>query len=371
MSRFSRTAPVEKFQFPSLNRHWHGHQLTKSLGCQGCVFHAVCGGLQVEAAVFDCMTYCRCEKQSTCDNVCPRNASHHVARTREVKGLEFGNVQSAPAFAAPPLPLMTPMIFHSYSRSRPIGMRAVALSLYEMFSKADGSLRFATRRDLLDHYKLADDATIILSGTHEDFLIERWWNLANREAVTRGLIDLGVALVTTPNYSLFGDVPRLDNLFNMKRIALVWSEIQREGMPCALHLNARTDRDFERWSEFLRDHPEISHVAFEFGTGAGSKNRIGWHVEHLAALARHVGRPLHLIVRGGIKELRVLTGAFAGVTFIDTSVFMKTQHRQRLVANGHRLTSESSPTPKDAPIDDLLDDNIATSKAFVEAIAVQ
>jgi hypothetical protein len=41
-------------------------------------------------------------------------------------------------------------------------------------------------------------------------------------------------------------VPRLDNLFNMKRIALVWSEIQREGMPCALHLNARTDRDFER-----------------------------------------------------------------------------------------------------------------------------
>ncbi len=77
----------------------------------------------------------------------------------------------------------------------------------------------------------------------------------------------------------------------MKRIAIVWSEIQREGMLCALHVNARTDRDFERWTLFLCEHPEITHVAFEFGPRAGSGGRIGWHVTQLTMLARKVGGP--------------------------------------------------------------------------------
>jgi hypothetical protein len=366
MSKSNRRAPVEKFQFPSLQQHWHGRQLTKSLGCQSCVFHRICGGLQVEANVFDCLTYCRCADQSKCDNVCPRNASHHVARTYEVKGLELGNVQSALPVRAPVLPLMAPLLYHSYSRSRPPCVKTVVLSLYEMFSKVDGSLKFPTRGALLSHFKLTDETVIILSGTQEDFLIERWWALQDREAVTRGLIDLGIALVTTPNYSVFGDVPRLDNLFNMKRIALVWSEMQREGVPCALHLNARTDRDYERWTEFLRDHTEITHVAFEFGTGAGSVNRIDWHVAHLAALARDIPRPLHLIIRGGINHLHVLRGAFAGLTFVDTSAFVKAQKRQRLTVIQDRVVSVPAPSPEGTPVDDLLDENLKTVSSLVE-----
>lgn len=371
MSRSNRQAPIERFQFPAWEKHWHGADLTRSLGCQKCFFLRICGGLQVEASIFDCMTYCRCTDKSTCDNVCPRNAAHQVARMHEVKGLEFGNVAASAPVVAPDLPLIVPMIFHSYSRSRPPKAEAIALSLYEMFDKKKGSVRFQSRRAMLDHFKLADDTTIILSGTQEDFLIERWWKLANREEVTRELIELGIAMITTPNYSLFGDVPRLDNLFNMKRIALVWSEIQREGMPCAIHLNARTDRDFQRWTEFLVEHPEVTHVAFEFGTGAGSPIRINWHMDHLGHLARHVDRPLHLIVRGGTTELRTLRKVFAGVTLIDTSAFLKTEHRQRLIATCNGLTSTPAPTPKGMPLDDLLDENIAAVRASVERSSTQ
>lgn len=371
MSKSSRSAPVEKFQFPSLNKHWHSRELTPSLGCQGCVFHRVCGGIQVEAAVFDCMTYCRCADRAKCDNVCPRNASHHIARSHEVKGLEFGNVPAAPKVTASTLPLMMPLIYHSYSRDRPPKSPAVVLSLYEMFSKTGNELRFKDRSSLLRHFKLAERTLIVLSGTQEDFLIERWWNLDDRAAVTRALVDLGVSLITTPNYSLFGDVPRLDNLFNMKRIALVWSEIQSEGLPCALHLNARTDHDFERWTRFLLDHPEITHVAFEFGTGAGSLNRIQWHISQLCSLAHRVGRPLHLVVRGGTGGLRRLRAVFTGLTFVDTSAFVKAQNRQRLILNPEGMTSVPAPTPTGACIDDLLDENIEASRMFVERIAAQ
>jgi hypothetical protein len=371
MSRSNRHAPIEKFHFPAAAKHWHGADLTRSLGCQKCFFHGVCGGLQVEASVFDCMTYCRCTDKSTCDNVCPRNAEHQVARMHEVRGIELSNVPASVPVASPDLPLLVPMIYHGYSRSRPLQAKTIALSLYQMFDKMRGSVRFQNRRALLEHFQIADDTTIILSGTQEDFLIERWWNLANREEVTRHLIHLGISMITTPNYSLFGDVPRLDNLFNMKRIALVWSEIQREGMPCAIHLNARTDRDFQRWTEFLRDHTEITHVAFEFGTGAGSPNRIDWHMIHLGNLARQVARPLHLIVRGGTGELRTLRNTFAGITLIDTSAFLKAHRRQRLLLTGNGLKSAPAPTEKGMPLDDLLDANIAASLASVERTTTQ
>ncbi|MFX8906933.1 hypothetical protein ABTM87_19065, partial [Acinetobacter baumannii] len=92
--------------------------------------------------------------------------------------------------------------------------------------------------------------------------------------------------------------------------------IQNAGVPCALHLNARTDRDWERWTVFLKAHPEISCVAFEFGTGAGSKSRIPWYVTQLKRLADEASRPLQLILRGGLGEIDALTRMFSSVTLI-------------------------------------------------------
>ena len=198
----SNRAPVEGYNFPSASKLWDdGQTLTKCLGCQQCVWSDSCGGLRVEAAVFDCMTYCRCSDPATGDNVCPRNSEHQVARLHEVGGVKLSGVAPAPSFAAPAFPPMVPMIYHSAARSRAPRSGCVALSLYEMFDKKDGSLRFTSRRALLDHFKLAESTAIILSGTDHDPSIERWWKLERREAVTRGLASLGVTLVTAPNYS--------------------------------------------------------------------------------------------------------------------------------------------------------------------------
>lgn len=365
MSHSSKLPPAESFKFPTRTSHWHDQDLTPALGCEPCVFRDVCGGLHVEAGIFDCKTYCRCVNKSTCDNVCPHNPRHYVSRTQEVHGFGFENVLSAAPVATPPLPLYVPMLFHASSLTKSPDVPVTALSLFQMFNSNTGRLRFMTRAQLLAEFKLAEDTVVVLSGVEEDFHIEKWWKLAEREDVIRGLKRLGVAMITTPNYSLFGDVHRLDNLFNMKRIALVWSEIQREGMACALHVNARTDRDFERWTEFLRAHPEISIVAFEFATGAGSQNRIDWHITQLTALARRTPQPLHLIARGGVSRLEALRRAFAGLTFLDTTSGMKTQKRQRLVLEGRVLRSVQEHTERGAPLDSLLAANMAAMRAYV------
>jgi hypothetical protein len=164
--------------------------------------------------------------------------------------------------------------------------------------------------------------------------LERWWSLSDaRRPAIRALRDLGVQLVTTPNYSLFTDRPRWDDMHSMKRIAIVHEEFLSEGMPAALHVNARTEKDWDRWTKYIADRSEVTHIAFEFGTGAGWATRTAWHAGQLAKLAVSVGRPLHLVMRGGNTVLPKLAAAFADVTMLDTNIFMKTKSRQRAVVS--------------------------------------
>ena len=68
------------------------------------------------------------------------------------------------------------------------------------------------------------------------------------------------------------------------------------GVAAALHLNARTDHDYARWTKFVAERPEVTMVAFEFATGAGYSERLEWHVDRLCALATAAGHELTLIV---------------------------------------------------------------------------
>ena len=117
----------------------------------------------------------------------------------------------------------------------------------------------------------------------------------------------------------------------MNRIAITHEEFLSEGVPAALHVNARTDTDWERWTQYIAARPEITHIAFEFATGCGYAGRIEWHATQLVRLAAAAERPLHLVVRGGLRLLPSLAAAFTRVTLLETSVFMKTAKRQSAV----------------------------------------
>lgn len=366
MSKSTNRHPAETYQLRDTRRLWHvPGPVQPPFGCEGCQQRDLCGGLQVETPIYNCLTFCRCVDPAACDNVCPKSMRHFVARSQEVRGFELDNVPRAPEIKPPTLPAAVPLIYHGFSRKVPLRVAAAALPLAEMITRTDGALRFQTRAELFGHFKLDPDCKLVLSGTDEDPAIERWWRLADRETVIRGLHGLGVTAITSPNYSLFSDVPRQDNLYNMKRIALIWSEFQREGLPAALHVNARTNRDWDRWTDFIGLRPEASTLAFEFGTGAGSKTRMDWHVEQLSQLAQRVARPLTLIVRGGSTALTTLRSAFQAVTYIDTAPFVKTQRRQRAILVGTKLMWQSAPTAPGDSLDELLHVNIALSAAHV------
>ena len=142
---------------------------------------------------------------------------------------------------------------------------------------------------------------------------------------------------------------------------VAFRERAQAGLPTALHVNARTERDYEHWAEVIGAREEISCIAAEFATGAGRGYRIEWHVDRLQELARFVGRPLRLVMRGGNRALEPLRSAFDTVTMIDTDAFNKTRCRKEAsFTEAGKLVWRAHPTAKGQPLDELLQHNVAT-----------
>lgn len=286
-----------------LRRHWDQPHLPTSLGCSLCPQKDVCGGLHTEIRQFDCLAYC-CGKPDGCTKVCRKKPDLFTQQVREIGGFDLVRAPRSTKLEPPKLPPFAPVIYHRGRRQIPLERPAVALPLYALFSKSTGIGKFSSRDALCADFAISPQTAIVLTGTDQDEALERWWGYGEerrREGIAY-LRGLDIALVTTPNYSLFANVPRTDDLHSMKRIALVHSEFQQGGLPAALHINGRTERDFARWAAFLTARPEITHVAYEFGTGAGYSERILQHLTWLESVARAVGRPLTL---SGVDKFRL------------------------------------------------------------------
>ena len=358
------------YQFPDSKKLWHSDEKkTESLGCSACAFRVDCGGLRVDAKVYDCDSFCRCADRAKCDNVCPNNIDHYVARVQEVGGLNLLGIPPSQRLPKPVFPRSVPLIYHGAKRDAPLELPVAALSLYKLIDRHTGDVKFETRKALTDYFGLARNTELILSGTHTDPSLERWWALDCRGRVIEKLASMDIKMVTAPNYSLFDDVPRTDNLYNMKRIALTSLEFLQHGIPTALHVNSRTERDYERWGEFLIEHDEFDFLTFEFGTGAGRKSRIQWHADQLVILAERVNRPLTLVIRGGLSALPILNRAFHGVMFIDTASFVKAQKRQIGNFDGTKLGWTQKLTSPGEPIDSLICQNASSMAKWINHLA--
>ena len=369
MSSSIRLKTEKLHDFRSTRGLWHEpDRVPEALGCSHCVLHQTCGGLNVQAGLFDCEIFCQCKNPDTCDRVCPRHPERFARALKEVRGLEFDNIPVSPQLATIDLPSYIPLLDHAHTPlESSLDLPWVALPLSALVRGRDGRIAFDTPEAIRTKYKLSARTNIVLSGVDRDPALERWWGALDRRESIRALVKIGISLVSTPNYSVFSDEPRPDNLFNQKRIVIACEEFISEGLPCALHLNARTQRDYERFAAHLAIHNEIEYVAFEFSTGAGYGRRVDFHLVELQRLTERTGRPLRLLLRGAVNELARLVSHFQSVHFIDTDAFVKTQYRQRWVfdANTGAMKTEKQPTARGAPLDDLLQSNIHVRSKFI------
>lgn len=339
-----------------------------ALGCPSCRHFETCGGLSIEEGVFDCLAFC-CAKPKSCSLVCRNKAELFAEQMREISGFEFGNVARTQAIGLELKDDIVPLIYHGSSRASALSHSAMALRLADLVNFRTETLRFDTRAALCKAFRIDETAALILTGVDHDHRIEPWWALGDKRLlIIEQLRQIGVTLVTTPNFSVFLNHPRTDDLHAMKRIALVFAEFQLGGLACALHAHGRTERDFHRWALFIRERSEIQILSYEFITGPAAKARRPFHLEQLALIAKMAGRDLDIIVRGKPDVIPFLRQHFRRVIYIESGAFVKTINRQRADRVGNRdLTWATMLTDPGAPIDALFQHNARERIAYLRS----
>ena len=113
------------------------------------------------------------------------------------------------------------------------------------------------------------------------------WGWCRIKIVVRAMPDFGIAMVTTPNFSLALSEVRTTQIHAMSRIVLTHHQLLIGRVPAALHLGAATARDYERWGNFVASRDEITHVAVDFSTAQlpALAERRDFHLDYLRAFA--------------------------------------------------------------------------------------
>ena len=334
-----------------------------AFGCDGCFLLGVCGGLRVKGAAFDCQRFC-C-RQPDCKLVCFNSPVNYANRMREVGGFDLSTIPQCAPVTIERLRGFAPLIHHAYSRKELFFNETIAISLYELLDR-EGAPRYFSREHITQNFRISSTAKLIVSGIQKDHLLERIWRSPHRNSIVAMLKTIGVSAFTSPNFSVYNNVPRPENLYNIKRIALFSHEFLSAGVPTALHINACTDADYAGYTEFLATHTEFEAVSFDFITGPGYPSRMWWHVRKLIELRNQVRRQIQLILRGGAHALHGLSAAYSDIVVIDSKPLQTALRRHRMVfGNDGSMKVVENYLPKGDAVDDLLSQNVAAAKARV------
>jgi hypothetical protein len=327
-----------------------------SLGCRNCFLFSQCGGTYAPG-VFDCLAFC-CNKPSTCTFVCPKS-DRFVEVVRDTGGLAL-NQKWDIRQRDTGLPHYLPCIQHGSSRMRRLNFPLVVVPTCEVTRRQAKPCE--SPADLRAAFKLRRDARIILVTIDEDRELENFWRVKAVRSLAERLAGLNVEHIVAPNFSLPLEIPRFDNIANIRRSLLCAEEFSRAGMSVIPYVAGVTEHDWNFWEGFLREHVEIKIVAKEFQTGASNNQVADWHIGHLLRLQDRVKRGLHIVAVGGRRHLRNLI-EFSGISVMDSNPFMKTCHRFALAASG---VWEEYPTALNEPLDNLLLTNILRYTELVE-----
>lgn len=335
--------------------------------CTTCSFVRECGGLYTTSTLLGCQQHCRCTPadRNQCQRACICNHKKLVDRIREIHRFDLDLPRIEPKQLGN-FPLLIPVIQAGYLRHAECSSEVIGLKMQSLFRLGNGAPLNITRHDLARKFRIRADAKLFVTSIDIDQVLENLWKSPSRKTIFEWIASLDPECVTVPNFSLFCDAVRTEDLYNMKRIAILWHEMESAGIKTAIHLNARTDNDWDRWIGFLKAHPEIRAVAFEFNT-VSNKARRTWYLEKLLKMKQNVDRPLRLLVQGGREFLPRLRAAFESTSTFSTDAYINMVKRKKLAIEGLKLKKRnySCGTPSD--FDHLLDSNISTEATLLQS----
>lgn len=337
------------------------------VGCSGCAFRSTCGGLEGQQSMFGCFSSCwSCGvAEGKCDYTCPRKPGFW-RDWAEVGGLTPRPRRPLPALGLD-LPWYVPMVRHGYSRCEALPLDVVALGTFDVLDTICQP-RVEHAEQLRDRFLVAPHAQVLLVSVNPDRQVESFWAHRTPDRLA-SLAQLGVAAMTTPNFSFFDDAPRLHSVRNFWRTLRAAEDLADAGITPVLHVNALCRADWKRWANVLRDNPSVCHVCKEFQTGLTDPQRAADAIEGLRWLQDEIGRPIHPLIVGGRRVAHLVARHFSALTVVDSVPFLAAVKRRRIVSNGADTAQLVNPTSPGELLDELLQHNIRTYSGLVARCA--
>lgn len=131
---------------------------------------------------------------------------------------------------------------------------AYAVGLRRVFSPATHTVlpRFRDR-DVHEVLELRPGQAAVLAGYGEDPLVEAFWTRRRIEQLVEQIAAQGWDLVLAPNYSIFGNWPRIEHLLNMRRCLIIAAELATAGVPTLVNMYWFRLEDLKRWVDWVAD----------------------------------------------------------------------------------------------------------------------
>ena len=95
----------------------------------------------------------------------------------------------------------------------------------------------------------------------KDRALEGFWS--NRKVIYNQLKEMNFLGIITPNFSLYEDAPRVEHIYNIQRVKIMYNEMIKEGLPAILDVVWATAEDLKYWVNEI-NKSNIKVIAFSF-----------------------------------------------------------------------------------------------------------
>lgn len=181
----------------------------------------------------------------------------------------------------------------------------VAISLGDIIGRG-GELLVTNIRDVKLRFGLPVDSRVVLIGTAKDSAIEKLWKISDSHNIWKRISRVGFEWVTSLTYSVWDEMPRVDQIRNQDRNFQTHDRFSNLGTPCIPFLFPFEKSDYVAAQEWFRKRPDINKVAIE-AQSHKSPRRIARLIKDMKAIEQAAGKRLQFVVVGPSTATRICT----------------------------------------------------------------
>ena len=243
------------------------------------------------------------------------------------------------------LPVHLPVLIQAYAD--PVEIPWVTLHVGRVFGITGRELTPKHRQPLRQVYRLSPTTKLALEGYVEDRVLEGLW--ANRRVVIQQLRGLGFDLILAPNFSVWYDHSRFEQLLQQRRSFIFYHQLIEAGLPAIPDVGwSLFEPDGRLWAAWVNRQPDLRAVSLFCGGRKvhASRRALRETIEDIALFHQAV-RPDVTFVLGGIhapERLAAYRRAAPGrrLVICNGMAYALAQRRRLLSASGMTPVARSA-----------------------------